>query len=102
MQVLLCDPHLQEALPSEDIRGATVVDKDPADVVSCEVYGISSNICTNNEGIIVWVMLKPQVGFGEGDWDVRPGGAEMFAFADMQDCAKVFFSLALRLMYWFI
>ena len=50
----------------------------------------------------MWVMLKPEVGFGEGDWDVRPGGAEMFAFVDMRDCAKVFFSLTLRLMYWFV
>ena len=55
-----------------------------------------------DEGIIVRVMLKPQVGFREGDWDVRPGGAEMFAFADMQDCAKVFFSLMLCLVNWLI
>ena len=55
-----------------------------------------------DEGIIVRVMLKPQVGFGEGDWDVRPGGEEMFAFADMRDCAKVFFFLTLFLMYWFV
>jgi hypothetical protein len=47
-------------------------------------------------------MLKPQVGFEEGDWDVRIGGAEMFAFADVRDCAKVFFSLMLRLMYWLV
>ena len=102
VQVLLCEPHLQEALPSEDICGATIVDKDPADVVSHKVYRISSNVCTNDEGIIVRVMLKPQVGFGAGYWDVRPSGAEMFAFADMRDCAKVFFFLTLFLMYWFV
>ena len=30
------------------------------------------------------------------------GGAEMFAFADVRDCAEVFFPLTLRLMYWLI
>jgi len=55
-----------------------------------------------DEGIIVRVMLKPQVGFGEGDWDVRPGSAEMLAFADMRDGAEVFFPLTLCLVYWLI
>ena len=102
MQVLLCETHLQEALPGEDIRGATVVDEDPTNVVSREVHGISSNVCTNDEGIIVRVVLKPKVGFGEGNWDVRPGGTEMFAFADMRDCVEVFFPLTLHLMHWLI
>ena len=86
----------------ENVCGAAIVDKDPTYVVSREVYRISSNVCTNDEGIIVRVMLKPQVGFGAGYWDVRPSGAEMFAFADVRDCAEVFFPLTLRLMYWLI
>ena len=45
------------------------------------------------------VVLEPKVGFGEGNWDMGPGGAEMFAFADMRDCAEVFFPLTLRLVY---
>ena len=55
-----------------------------------------------DEGIIVRVMLKPQVGFGEGDWDVRPGSTNMLAFADMRDGAEVFFPLTLCLVYWLI
>ena len=31
-----------------------------------------------------------------------PGGAEMFAFADVRDSVEVFFPLTLRLMYWLI
>ena len=83
VQVLLCEPHLQEALPGEDVCGAAVVDEDPTNIVSREVHGISSNVCSNDEGIIVRVVLKPKVGFGEGNWDVGPGGAEMFAFVDI-------------------
>ena len=102
MQVLLCEPHSYEALSSEDICGAAIVDKNPTNIVSREVHGISSNVCTNDEGIIVRVMLKPKVSFGEGNWDMRPGGAEMFAFANVRDCAEVFFPLTLRLMHWFV
>ena len=102
MQVLLCEPHLQEALPGEDVCGAAVVDEDPTNIVSREVHGISSNVCSNDKGIIVLVVLKPKVGFRKGNWDVGLGGAEMFAFADMRDCAEVFFPLTLRLMHWLI
>jgi len=56
------------------------------------------NICSNDVGIIVRVVLKPEVGYGEGNWDVRPRGAEMFAFTDMRDGAEVFFPLMLFLM----
>ena len=48
------------------------------------------------------IVLKPEVSFGEGNWDMGLGGAEMFAFADVRDCAEVFFPLTLRLMYWLI
>jgi len=47
-------------------------------------------------------VLRPEVSFGEGNWDMGLGGAEMFAFADVQDYAEVFFPLTLRLMYWLI
>ena len=89
-------------MPSEDIRGATVVDEDPTNVVSREVHGIYSNVCWNDEGIIVRVVLKPKVGFRKGNWDMGLGGAEMFAFADMRDCAEVFFPLTLCLVHWLI
>jgi len=102
VQVLLCEPHLQEALPGEDVCGAAVVDEDPTNIVSREVHGISSNVCSNDEGIIVRVVLKPKVGFRKGNWDMGLGGVEMFAFADMRDCAEVFFPLTLRLMHWLI
>ena len=102
MQVLLCEPHHHEALPGEDIHGAAIVDKNPTNIVSCEVHRISYNVCSNDEGIIVRVVLKPKVGFGEGNWDVGPGGAEMFAFSDIRDCAEELFPLTLRLMHWLI
>ena len=73
MEVLFCEPHLHEALPGEDIRGAAIVDEDPTNIISREVYIIFPNVCSNDEGIIVWVMLEPEVGFGEGNWDVGPG-----------------------------
>ena len=47
----------------------------------------------------MWVVLKPEVGFGESDWDVGPGSAEMLAFAHMRDGAEVFFPLTLCLVY---
>ena len=102
MQVLLCEPLLHEALPSENIYGAGVVKKDPTYVISREVYKISPNICTDNKGVVVWVVLKPEVSFGECDWDVRPGSAEMHAFIAMGDGAEVFFPLTLHLVHWLI
>jgi len=89
-------------LSSENICGAAVVNKDPTYVISREVYRISANVCTNNKGVVVWIVLKPEVGFGEGDWDVRPGSTKMLAFADMRDGAGVFFPLTLHLVHWLI
>ena len=99
VQVLLCEPHLDKTLPGEDICGAAVVDEDLTNVVSREVHGVSSDVCSDDEGIIVRVMLKPKIGFGEGNWDVGPGCAKMFPFADVRDYAEVFFPLTLRLMH---
>ena len=48
------------------------------------------------------IVLKPEVSFGEGNWVVGPGGAEMFAFADVRDGAEVFFPLTLCLVHWLI
>ena len=45
------------------------------------------------------VVLKPEVGFGEGDRDMVPGSVEMLAFADMRDGAEVFFPLTLCLVH---
>ena len=89
-------------MPSEDVCGATIVNEDLTYVVSREVYRISANVCTDNKGVVVWVVLKPEVSFGEGDWDVRPGSAEMLAFADMRKGVEVLFPLTLRLVYWLI
>ena len=50
----------------------------------------------------MWVVLKPEVGFGEGDRDVGPGSAEMLAFADVRDGAEVFFTLTLCLVHWLV
>ena len=57
VQVFLCQAHLDEALPSENVCGATVVDEDPTNIVSREMYKIYANVCMNNKGVIVWVML---------------------------------------------
>ena len=50
----------------------------------------------------MWVVLKPEVGFGECDRNVGLGSAEMLAFADMRDGAEVFFHLTLCLVHWLI
>ena len=89
-------------MPSENVCGAAIVDNDPTYIVSREVYRISANVCTDNKGVVVWVVLKPEVSFGEGDWDMRLGSAEMLAFEDMRDSAEVFLSLTLCLVYWLI
>ena len=85
-------------MPSEDICGAAVVNKDPTYVVSRKVYRVSANVCMDNKGIVVWVVLKPEVTFEKGDWDVRLGSAEMHAFVDIGDGAEVFFPLTLHLV----
>ena len=89
-------------MPSEDICRAAIVNKDPSYIVSSEVYRVSANVCTDDKGVVMRVVLKPEVGFGEGDWDVRPGSAEMLAFADMRKGVEVLFPLTLRLVYWLI
>ena len=83
MQVLLCLPHLGEALPSNNIYGAAVIDEDPAHIVFGEVHGILANVDTDDEGVVVWVVLKPEVNFGKRDWDMGPRGAEVLSFAHM-------------------
>ena len=83
MQVLFCQPYLDEALPSDNICGAAIVDEDPADVVSGEVHGILADVGTDDARVVVWVVLKPEVSFGERDWDMGPRSAEVLAFAHM-------------------
>jgi len=63
---------------------------------------ISANVGANDEGVVVWVVLKPEVGFGKCDRDMGPWSAEMLAFAHMRDGAEVFFPLSLCLMYMLI
>ena len=48
------------------------------------------------------IVLKPEVGFREGDRDMGPGSAEMLAFADVQDGTEVFFPLTLCLVHWLV
>ena len=50
----------------------------------------------------MWVVLKPEVGFGEGDRDMGPRSAEMLAFVDVRDSAEVFFPLTLCLVHWLV
>ena len=99
MQVLFYQPHLDEALPSDDICGAATVDENLTHVVSSKLRRVPTNVGADDEGVIVRVMLKPEVGFGEGDWNMGPRCAEVFAFAYMRDRAEVFFPLPLRLVY---
>ena len=37
-QSLLCEPHLDEALPYQNVCGAAIVDQYPSDVIPSEVY----------------------------------------------------------------
>ena len=102
VEVFFCETHLYEALPGQDIRGATIVDEDLTNIISREAYRIFPNVCSNDEGVVLRVVLKPEIGFRESNWDIGPGGAEMFAFADVRDGAEVFFPLTLRLMHWLV
>ena len=86
-------------MPSDDVCGAAIVDENPADIISDKVHGVLADVGMNDEGIIMGVILKPKVGFGEGDWNMGPRCAEVFAFAYMRDRAEVFFPLPLRLVY---
>ena len=86
-------------MPSDNVCGAAVVDKDSAHIVSSEVHGILSDVGTNDEGVVVRVVLKPEISLGERDWNMGPRGVEVFAFAYMQDRVKVFFPLPLHLVY---
>ena len=86
-------------MPSNDVYGASVVNKDSTHVVSGEVYRVPANVGADDERVVVRVVLKPKVGFGERDWDMGPRGAEVFAFAHMRDSVEVFFPLPLRLVY---
>lgn len=99
VQVLFRQPHLDEALPGDDVCRAAIIDKDATYVVPCKVHGIFADVGLDDEGVVVWVVLKPEVGFGSRDWDMGPRGAEVFAFAHMRDSAEVFFPLPLRLVY---
>ena len=95
---MLCQTHIDEALPGDDVWGAAIVDEDVTYVASGEVHGVFAYVCADDEGDVMWVVLKSKVRFGECDWDMGPGGAEMLAFAHMRDCAEIFFPLLLRLV----
>ena len=102
MEVLFCEPHLYEALPGDDIRGAAIIDEYPTNVVPREVYIISTNVCLYDKGVVMRIVLKPEVSFAEGDQDMGPRSEEMLAFADMRDGVEVFFPLTLYLVHWLI
>ena len=70
-------------MPSDNVCGAAVVDKDSAHIVSSEVHGILSDVGTNDEGVVVRVVLKPEISLGERDWNMGPRGVEVFAFANV-------------------
>ena len=76
-------PHLDEALPGDNICRAAIVDEDATNVVSCEVHRVFAYVGMDGKGAAVCVMLKPEVSFGECDWDMGPRGAEVLAFTHM-------------------
>ena len=83
MQVLFYQPHLDEALPSDDICGAATVDENSTHVVSSKLRRVPTNVGADDEGVVVRVMLKPEVGFGECNWNMGPRGAKVLAFTHM-------------------
>ena len=102
VQVLFYQPHLDEALPGDNIYRAAIVDEDATNVVSCEVHGVFAYVGMDDEGAVVWVVLKPVVGFEKRDWDMGPRSVEMLAFAHMREGVDVFFPLSLHLVYMLI
>ena len=63
VQVLFRQAHLDEALPGDDICRAPIIDEDASYIISGEVHKVFANVGPNDEGVIVGVMLKPEVGF---------------------------------------
>ena len=70
-------------MTDEDVCGAAIVDENPADIISDKVHGVLADVGMNDEEIIMGVMLKPEVGFGECNWNMGPRGAKVLAFAHM-------------------
>ena len=52
-------------------------------MISYEVYGVLADVGLDDEGVVMWAVLKPEVSFGECDWDMGPGGTEVLAFVHM-------------------
>ena len=50
----------------------------------------------------MWVVLQLKVCLRERYWDMRPSCSEASALTDVGNGSKVFFTLLLRLMYWFV
>ena len=38
LQSLLCEPHLDKALPNQNVSGAAIVDQDSSHIIPSEVY----------------------------------------------------------------
>ena len=70
-------------MPSNDVCGASVVNKDSTHVVSGEVYRVPADVGMDDEGVVMRVVLKPKVSFGKCDWDMGPRGVEVLAFTHM-------------------
>ena len=58
LQSLLCEPHLDEALPYQNVCGAAIVDQNSSYIIPSEMYRILANVGSNDKGVIVRVVLQ--------------------------------------------
>lgn len=83
---------------SHDVCRAAVVHKYAPNVVAIVVYGVSTDVGPNYEGVIMQIVLELHVRLCEGDGHVRPWGFEMLLLTDMANPPKLLFLHPLGLM----
>ena len=66
------------------------------------MYRVLANVSSDDEGVIMWIMLQSEICLCERYRDMRPRSSETFAFVHMRYCSEIFFALSLRLVHWFI
>lgn len=60
-KVPLIEAHLSKTVPSDDICGAAIVNKHPANVIAEEAVGISADVCPDKHWNVMWMPHEPYV-----------------------------------------
>jgi hypothetical protein len=78
------------------------ISADSPNVVAEVILRVLANVHPYDEGVIVGVMLQPDISGCEGYWYVRPWQVEVFSRADVRDASMVLLPLTLRRVHRFI